>query len=1141
MGNTELIKNMLKWSCIFVFALTSVAYAQTTTDIRTRTITLGFEDLPLENALLALERASGFQLTFPNEPVEAAAPVTLAEAERTVEATLRLLLDGSGLDFQVVGNNIVLSMARETPPVAVAPTPVPVSAQPVEIRGRVTMSGSRETMPGVSIREQGTTNFSVSDIDGFFRITVASTSSVLQFNFIGMEAIEERVGNRREINVSMRETALELGEVVITGMFERRAEGFAGSAITINNEQILQLTAGNALRALEMLDPGFQIMTSNLIGSNPSGIPDFQMRGSAVFGDHEFEDVAVLRGDLTTRPNMPLFVLDGVIGVSVTTIMDLDPNQIETITVLKDAAATAIYGSEAANGVVIVETRRPAAGQLTVTYSGSFQLTWPDLSSYNLTNAREKLDVELLAGFRDEINNRDPTIIRNYFNALERDVMRGVDTDWLRIPLQTVFTQRHNLGFEGGDQTLRYSVHLGANWNPGVIRGTYMTGQQGRINIIYRRNRIQIFNQTSLGNSRGTRESNFGSFWEYAMMNPYLMPMDEQGNIRRVLDPESLNIGTDFQGANAVTLNPLYNTVFQTRNEFSELNFTQSVRLEYRPFPGLRTELDFTLGSSRGATEIFHSAHHNRFAHENIAENRGRYSYVTSNRDHYRLSMSASYHNLFDRAHLVSLFGRYTMHQNSHYNSTLTMTGFPNDRLSEIFMGTRFQGVTGAESLTRSMGFVFSGNYSYRQRYAADVSVRIDASSQFGRNNRFAPFWATGLRWNIHNEPFLEGVSFVNELVIRGSVGTTGSQGFNAWQALQTYSYSGHMTHYTSSNVIGTSLLALGNPNLRWQHTFNQNIGIDVTLFENFVGFRFELYSRLTQNTLLDYTLAPSIGFPTIRENMGEISNRGYEFSLRLMPYRNVARRTFLTVNINGSHNRTTIERISEALRALNEALYSADDADLTRPLPQFVSGASNTAIWGVQSLGICRWTGEEMFLGRGGDTTMVWDPRDRVIIGERRATLQGSITTTFTRGNFSVTLGARYTFGGEIYNQTLADRVENANLRQNVDRRVLQDRWQNPGDEAKFRRIDGSANREPTRATSRFVMINNMFHLSTLNINYRMSASEHPGLRKLGMSAVSFGLFWDDIMRFSTVRMEHGTHFPFARTIALSINATFN
>ena len=197
-----------------------------------------------------------------------------------------------------------------------------------------------------------------------------------------MKTLEVKPGAKTEIDVVMEMAKEALDEVVVTGIFRRNKEGFTGSATQVSGEDIKKMTAGNVLKALEILDPGFKMNSSNLSGSNPNAVPDFQMRGQANMGNYESTDVGVLRGDVNTRPNQPLFVLDGVIGVNATTIMDLDPEQVESITLLKDAAATVIYGSEAANGVVVVETKAPAPGKLRFTYNGNYKLEIPDLSVY---------------------------------------------------------------------------------------------------------------------------------------------------------------------------------------------------------------------------------------------------------------------------------------------------------------------------------------------------------------------------------------------------------------------------------------------------------------------------------------------------------------------------------------------------------------------------------------------------------------------------------------------------------------------------------------------------------------------------------------------------------------------------------------
>jgi hypothetical protein len=576
------------------------------------------------------------------------------------------------------------------------------------------------------------------------------------------------------------------------------------------------------------------------------------------------------------------------------------------------------------------------------------------------------------------------------------------------------------------------------------------------------------------------------------------------------------------------------------RNEFTELSIRETLRLEYRPIDPLRLDFDFTLSKTKGTTDVFRSSHHTDFATAGLPENKGSYTKGNSDDNSYRVSLTASYNKVFGGAHLVSLLGRYTVQQSDAYSQLLSMTGFPNDKLSEVFMGAKFGSVTGDESVSRSLGAVFTGSYSYRQRYAVDFSMRADAASQFGRDNRFAPFWSAGAKWSVHNEDFMQNAGAVDELIFRASVGTTGSQDFNPWQALQTYTYEGMMTNYISSDVVGAVLYALGNPALKWQQTLEKNIGFDVTLFEGLFGAKVELYDRRTRNTLLDYTLPPSMGFTTVKENLGEISNRGYEITARFMPWRNNAQRAYWNVVLTGGHNRSRIEKISDAMKALNQAAYTADGADLTRPLPQYVEGVSQSAIWGMRSVGIDPQTGEEIFLTRGGEFTTEWSPNDVVVIGDRRPDLAGSVTSTVAWRDLSLTVGGSYTFGGQIYNQTLADKVENADLHRNVDRRVLTDRWHAPGDVVGFKNLDGSDTRDKTKATSRFVMRNDEFRLSSVNLSYRMSAQDYGFLKHAGLGSATVGLYLEDVMRLSTVRMERGINYPFARTVSMSLNLAF-
>ena len=1008
--------------------------------------------------------------------------------------------------------------------------------------GRVEVTGiviDEESVPvaGAGVVLKGTTIGVSTEADGTFRLEMESPGPefVLEFSFIGMKTREVKVrphDGKADMEVVLEMDQNELDQVVVTGIFNRRKESYTGSAVTMKGEDIKKVSTTNIAKAISVIDPSFRVMDNFEMGSDPNRLPDMRMRGTSTLpgGSSGSGDLVSLQGEYDTYPNQPLLMLDGF-EIDVQTMADLDPDRIASITILKDASATAIYGSKASNGVIVIETLAPRPGAINVTYSGSVRVEIPDLSSYNLMNSEEKILVENLAGLYPE---NDLASLRDYESRL-REVRRGVDTYWLSQPLRTAVQHRHAVTLEGGSQALRYKLYAGLNETPGVMKGSKRSTQTASLDLSYRLSKFQLKNSVTVDNAVGT-DSPYGSFSQYAMLNPYLRPYDEDGNVNKVM--QTWNMLYSGSGNTYEIANPMYNATFHSLDRTTSLTIRELFKLEYRPADAWILQANVSLSKGISKDEVFRPGYHTAFNNVTDPTLKGDFSRAQSESFNYAIDFTAMYNKVFREKHYVTANLRYSVDQNQSETYGALVTGFPNDTMDHILFGQKYsENMTGSENTSRSIGGVLTAGYSYMYRYSFDATIRVDGSSQFGRDNRFAPFWSAGFKWDITNEPFMKSVEWMDDLVFATSYGITGTQGFAPYQSRQVYSYSDLMQYYLSSDATGIELVALGNDKLKWQQTATWNTRLELSLLKGRITARAEYYIKNTENSLAQITLAPSLGFSSYPANMGTLQNQGVELNIAFIPYRNEAKEAYWVISANGSHNRNKLTRISEALSRMNELNASTESIS---PLPRYVEGQSTTAIWAVRSLGIDPSTGDEILLKRDGSVTSEYDPVDAVICGDTEPKWQGNVNTSFNYMGFGINLGFTYRFGGQMYNSTLVQKVENADLRYNADRRVLQLRWQNPGDVAQYKRLTNSANGSNTQQTSRFVMNENLFQMSSLSLTYRMDNNEYPFLRRLHISSMRWSFNMEDIFYLSSIKRERGTDYPFSRQFALSLNLVF-
>ena len=326
----------------------------------------------------------------------------------------------------------------------------------ITVKGRVA-DKEGHSLPGVTVLRKGNMNGVITDIDGRFQINVPKgADAVLQFSFVGMETKEVRVKasalGEKELEIRLDEDAQQLDEVVVTGFVNFKKESFTGNSTTIRKEELQRVSKTNVIKALQAFDPSFRIAENTTWGSDPNALPEVSIRGNSGIGVKELDAQSLTsKSNLQNNPNLPTFIMDGF-EIDVTKLYDMDPSRIESITILKDAAATAMYGSRAANGVVVITTVTPKPGKLNVQYSFTGEVEAPDLSDYHLLNAAEKLEAERLAGCYVSDTPADQERLNEEYQGKLYNVRRGVDTYWLSKPLRTVFNHNHSLYIDGGTE-----------------------------------------------------------------------------------------------------------------------------------------------------------------------------------------------------------------------------------------------------------------------------------------------------------------------------------------------------------------------------------------------------------------------------------------------------------------------------------------------------------------------------------------------------------------------------------------------------------------------------------------------------------------------------------------------------------------
>lgn len=1082
-------------------------------------ITISITDKYLHQALDTISKLANVRFFYDHAEIDTKKQVSINVSNQMLDRVLYQLLDRLDIEFAFQPNRVVRLKSN--------PKQVQYHAvnKSYVIKGRVFDGQSDDPLPGASVVVEGNpSKGAITDINGGFSLQLEEGLTRLLIKYLGYEDMLVQVTEKiQTIDVPMAKVDTKMDDVVVTGMAPRKAESFSGSYISVKGDDLKRMNPNNLLEALQYFDPSFRILENNMAGSNPNALPEFRLRGDAQLGAVEPSNMQMLMGDYSNRPNMPLFILDGF-EASLQRIVDMDPERVESITILKDAASTAIYGSRAANGVIVFETKKPQKGAINISYSASFGVTVPDLTGYNLMNASEKLEYERRAGLFPETNI--PQL--NYYNHYREEILRGVDTYWLSAPLRTAVTHRHTLSMQGGDDVIGYDISANYNGQPGVMKESGRVNMGLGFNLQYRNEKWNIMNSITISDTEGTNTP-YGLFSDYTKLNQYYRKRDANGGYTKLLDIKSMGSGNE----QARIFNPLYNTQFPHKDFNKNFNIAENLNIEFSLLENLRFSAGASFTKSTARSEAFKSMNHTDFEFESDLTKRGSYAKSTGEAFAWSVNAAVNY-NFVSGPHVVSTFARWNVEESSSNNISLSALGFPNDNMTDFLHAYEMNNrVNGSEETARSMGLIGQVSYMYDYRFSTDFSVRGDMSSQFGAKTGMAPFWSAGVRWNMNREKWLIN-TIVSNLVLRASYGVVGSQNYTPYQAIESYSFANLMFPYRSSGVLGAELLGIGNPDLGWSKTKDRSVSMEVGLWDNRFTASASFYSNLTDELLLDYTLAPSVGFRTMTMNVGSVVNKGVDLQMSVTPIADYKNQIQWIISVNAAHNTNKIKKISNVLKAMNEESLQSKDA----PLPIYEEGKSTTTLYSVRSLGIDPATGQEVFLKRNGMKTFVWDPADKVPVGDTQPDWDGAITSSVMWKNFTLSVAFTYEWGGYRFNSTLRDKLENTRISSNMDRRALTQRWSEDNRNAQFKamKIEGYETQQSTRFIQKF----NEFRFSSISLGYRFEASRYEFLRRCHIPTLSLNFGMQDIARLSTVKQERGLDYPFARSFNLSLSFLF-
>lgn len=927
------------------------------------------------------------------------------------------VLKNSNLSYELIENYIVVRPLEEKPE---SPGEMLQQGQRRTISGVVTSAFDGETIPGVTVLVRGTNIGTTTDIEGRYHLEVPAESTHLVFSFVGMVTQEVAINNRTEINIVLESAVLDLGELVVVGYGTESRRLVSGSLGVVSDAEIRDVPMRTIDGVLQGRSAGVTISQNS---GTPGGANSVRIRGNSSI----------------TAGNEPLYVIDGIpmttgnfgqIGFSgqgLNALADINPNDIESITVLKDASAAAIYGARATNGVILITTRRGSQQQTNINFNGSWG--WQEVAKKpEMLNANQWLE----------------------YMGIDYDPDEVVDINYLDEVFRVAPMSSYEISASGGDAKTQFFISGNYYEQTGILLGTDFQRLNGRINIDH-----QLNQNVKIGGSLGT---------SYSLNN-------------RVEGDRSLH-GVLPNSISRPPIYPIYNEdgTYNQDGFFANpiaigneaINEAHSYRTIGNTYADIRISEKFTFSTKWGMDYLSLREHsYDPITTRQGATTNGLGIEAQTNVLNIVSNNLVRYANTFDRMHNVEALAGYSFEMFQRRNQYAEGIDFPGAYFQYLLDAGTIRRAE-ARATDRGINSYFGQiKYNFDYKYIVSLSGRFDGSSKFGTNNRYGFFPAASLAWRLSEEAFFKALELpVNEFRLRTSFGLTGNDGIPDFAYMDLYR--GRANYLSRA---GIAPAGIPNPDLKWETTTQFNIGADMEFFDERIALSLDYYHNVTRDLLFDRPISMTSGFTAITTNIGELENKGFEMSLSTV---NIKSSDFeWSSRFNLSHNKNQILSLYKDQNLLDLDRYSPSAVIVGQPISVF---------YGFNSLGVDPTTGDLVFEDVDGNGVINSD--DRKVIGDPNPLFTGGFMNNLRYGRFDLNFFIQFSYGNDIFNATriFTEAMTFADENQSVD--ILR-RWQNPGDITDMPRADGDNINANNRISSRFVEDGSYARLKNLTLSY--------------------------------------------------------